>query len=164
MGQPVTVWFQPEQKPRGPYLVSVLGSLGYKTRSKVVKDGFALYTAVNNPRLKMQAFPTGWGADYPATSNFFVPTFTCASFRLGRNFNGNASGFCNPRIDREIAHAQALQTSDPTAASHLWSKVDREITNQAPVVAFYNPRQLDFVSHRVGDYQYNENLDQLWVR
>jgi len=151
------------------YTVSVLRSLGYKARSNVLKDQPAFGAAFNNPRLKIQVATLGWGADFPATSNFFVPVFTCASFLHGRFGNGNQSEFCNRRIDAEIIRARALQTSDPQAASHLWTKIDRDIVDQAPVVAIGNPRQLDFVSHRAGNYQYSQqtgtaHLDQLWVR
>ena len=60
--------------------------------------------------------------------------------------NANPAEFCNPAIDREIARAQALQTSDPEAASRLWAKVDRDITDQAPWVAFANGVVLEVVS------------------
>ena len=71
-------------------------------------------------------------------------------------------------IDAEIARARSLQTSDPQAAAQLWSKVDRDIVDQAPWVVHGNPRATDFVSRRVGNYQYNPQwgalLDQMWVR
>lgn len=82
--------------------------------------------------------------------------------------NQNLAEFCNPKIDREIARAQSLQTRDPTAASRLWTKIDRDITNQAPWVPFANGVVLEVKSPRVGNYQYNPQwgtlLDQLWVR
>jgi peptide/nickel transport system substrate-binding protein len=162
-GQPVTVWSF-RGVPFVHYLVSVLRNLGYNARSKVVKDQPEFAAALRDPRLKIQVDTLGWGADYPSTSNFFSPLFTCASINPG-----GLGELCNPRIDAEIRHAQTLRTSDPQAASHLWSKIDREIVDQAPVVAIANPRQLDFVSHHVGNYQYSQqtgtaHLDQLWVR
>ena len=82
--------------------------------------------------------------------------------------NGNTSQFCDPAIDREIAHAQSLQTNDPEASTRLWAKIDRDITWQAPWVSFANGVKLEAISARLGNYQYNPQLgtllDQLWVR
>jgi peptide/nickel transport system substrate-binding protein len=80
----------------------------------------------------------------------------------------NFSEFCDPAIDREIARAQALQTTDPDAASRLWAKVDRDVTEKAPIVAYANAVVLEVKSARVRNYQYNPQwgtlLNQLWVR
>ena len=93
---------------------------------------------------------------------------TCASFHPRTNYNQNYAGFCDPRIDAEIARASALQTSDPNAAGLLWSKVDRDIVDQAPWVVIASFSNRDFVSRRVRNYIYNPQwgalLDQLWVR
>jgi peptide/nickel transport system substrate-binding protein len=74
----------------------------------------------------------------------------------------------DPRIDAEIARARSLQTSDPQAASQLWSRIDRDIVDPAPWVTVMNPRWTDVVSRRVGNYQYNPQwralLDQVWVK
>jgi len=82
--------------------------------------------------------------------------------------NGNLSEFCNPKIDAEIRRAFSVQTTDPQAANELWAQVDRDIVDQAPHVPLTNPRTIDLVSPRVGDYQYNPQwgalIDQLWVR
>jgi hypothetical protein len=76
--------------------------------------------------------------------------------------------FCDRRIDREIAHARSLQTSDPGTASRLWTTIDRDLTDRAPWVAFANGVVLEVKSTRVGNYQNNPQwgtlLDQLWVR
>ena len=69
-----------------------------------------------------------------------------------------------PRGARPVPGAEA--TKSP-AAARLWAKADREFTDQAPVVPFVTPSQIDFVSRRVGNYQYGACvgalLDQLWV-
>ena len=58
--------------------------------------------------------------------------------------------------------------SDPETASRLWARIDRDITDQAPWVAFANGAVLEVVSTRVRNYQYNPQwgtlLDQLWVK
>ena len=69
---------------------------------------------------------------------------------------------------REIARALSLQTTDPGAASRLWSKVDHDVVDKAPWLFLQNPLTLVLVSRRVGNYQHNPQwgalLDQLWVR
>ena len=167
-GQAVTVWTAQFLKPVGEYFVSVLQSLGYKARLKVVKGFNAYFAAVADSRRKIQAGTNGWTADYLSASNFFSPLLTCASYHPRSTDNLNFAEFCDPRIDAEIARARSLQTSDPQAASQLWSKVDREIVDEAPWVAVMNPRFADLVSRRVGNYQYNPQwralLDQIWVK
>jgi hypothetical protein len=101
--------------------------------------------------------------------------FTCRSYdpaRPGENLN--VVGFCSRRIDAEIARARALQTSDPPAASRLWSTIDRRITDQALWVVIRTQLAPDFVSRRTGNYTFcylsaiagsaGACLDQLWVR
>ncbi len=81
--------------------------------------------------------------------------------------NSNFAEFCDSSIDAKVARARALQTTEPQAASELWARIDREITDQAPWVALYNTKSADFVSERVGNFQYNPQwgvlVDQLWV-
>jgi peptide/nickel transport system substrate-binding protein len=179
-GDPVSIWtpYNPALDPttrvikaRALYLVSVLQSLGYKARLKIVKlkVGNELYVALADPRRKVQAaVGVGWSLDYAAPSDFFNPVFTCASFQPHSTNNANWAEFCNHKIDREIAHATALQTSNPPAAGALWTKIDHEIVDQAPWIVTANHETYDFVSHRVGNYIYNPQwfalFDQMSVR
>ncbi len=63
--------------------------------------------------------------------------------------------------------ALVLQASDPAAANAAWADVDRMITDRSPFLAYANPRDLYFVSDRVGNVQINPQwqllVDQLWV-
>jgi YVTN family beta-propeller protein len=170
-GQPVTVWFYdiPIGRRNGAYLVSVLRSLGYKAQLRTVPHTGSTW------RPNRQAGVGGWAADYPSPNNFFSPLFTCRSYDPGRpNANLNAAGFCSRRMDAEIARARALQTSDPPAASRLWSRIDHRITDQALWVVIRSGVAPDFVSRRIGNYTFcyvstvtgsaGACLDQLWVR
>jgi peptide/nickel transport system substrate-binding protein len=59
------------------------------------------------------------------------------------------------------------QATDPEAARGLWERIDRQIVDQAPWVPLVNPKVVDVLSKRVGNYQYNPYgvlIDQLWVR
>jgi peptide/nickel transport system substrate-binding protein len=169
-GQPVTIWFYdiPIGRRNGEYIVSVLRSLGYKARLRTVPQSGVTW------RPDRQAGVGGWGSDYPAASNFFVPLFTCRSYTGDLSTNENGSEFCNRHIDGEIARAGALQTVDPRAASRLWTKIDHEITDLAPWVVIRTGIATDFVSRRTGNYTscwlsyWNGStaacLDRLWVR
>jgi peptide/nickel transport system substrate-binding protein len=95
-----------------------------------------------------------------------MPAWTAPGFISNVIFD--CSYFCDRRIDREIARARTLQASDARAATALWARIDRELTDQAPWLFLYNRKQADFVSSRVGNFQYNLRygilLDQLWVK
>ena len=162
-GQLVTVLSTPLFASRARYFVSVLESLGYKTRIKTLTDVLSYFQFAGASRHKVQAGIGGWTADFASASAWFGALLTCASVN-----NTNLGQFCDPSIDAEIAGARSLQTSDPVAASKLWSKIDSDLVDAAVWVAFVNTRSLDVVSSRVGDYQYNPQwgalLDQLWVR
>ena len=61
-----------------------------------------------------------------------------------------------------------LQT-EPGAALRAWTKIDREITDQAPLVPVANVVDWWITSERVGNYQSGDSdlgplLSQLWVR
>ena len=79
------------------------------------------------------------------------------------------SEFCNPSIDRQMRKAQAEQASDPVGARALWQRVDREVTDAAPWVPLIATKDVNFLSKRVGNYQFSPDangllIDQLWVR
>jgi ABC-type transport system substrate-binding protein len=80
----------------------------------------------------------------------------------------NPGGFCDPAIDQQIRHASELQARDPEAANALWSKIDRRIVDQSPIVPISNPRSPSFVSKRVRNFQFHPVwgplIDQIWVR
>jgi YVTN family beta-propeller protein len=165
-GAEVTVWIPPNHRPEGAAVVAVLGQLGYRAGAKLL--GLDYYAKIGDSRLKIQAGVHTWLPDYPAAAAFLNALFSCRAFKPGTGANLNASEFCDPQIDRQIARARALEVSDPALASALWSRIDSELVEQAPVVPLVNPKQVDFLSQRVGDYQYNPQwhllVDQLWVR
>ena len=169
-GQAVTVWMPEIRETTGDYLVSVLKSLGYKARLKVIREKVPgdYFRALAVAKGSVQAGFGGWIPAYPSSAAYFSELLTCAAYKPGQPDNINYGGFCSPGIDRDIARAIELQASDPNAASLLWSKIDREVVDQAPWVTMANSKQANFVSDRVGNYQYNPVsgvlIDQLWVR
>ena len=170
-GEAVTVWLPTMYqqfagapgRAVGSYVVSVLDSLGYRARYRSAYDPF-----LREDKLHLQLGFNGWYPDFGTPSSFINPLLTCRSYDRNNALNNNSAEFCNRRIDREIARARSLQTSDPGAASGLWAKIDRDLTEQAPWVPYANGVALDVVSTRVGNYQVNPQLgtllDQLWVK
>lgn len=167
VGLTVTVWSFPDPAHGAAYLGSVLRSLGYKTRLKVL-GAAAYFHAAADPRNRIQVGPSGWIADYPSADNFLYPLFTCPGYRPRSKEYANYGHFCSTRVDPEITRARALEISDPQAAGALWSKIDREVVDQAAWVAYANHQAFDLVSRRVGNYEHNPwwgaLLDEMWVR
>jgi peptide/nickel transport system substrate-binding protein len=164
-GAAVTVWIPANRRPEGGTLVMLLRQLGYRARPKQL-DTDSYNARIGDPRLRIQAGVLSWQADFPAASNFIAFFFKCPRHATGANTN--PSQFCDPSVDKQIRRALALEATDPALAASLWSQLDREIVDQAPMVPLVNPKQVDFLSSRVGNYQYNPQwgllLDELWVR
>lgn len=76
--------------------------------------------------------------------------------------------FCDTHLDRQVDRANAQQATNPAAARKLWESIDRHTVDQAPWVPLANPKVVDVLSKRVGNYQYSLSggllIDQLWVR
>jgi hypothetical protein len=68
--------------------------------------------------------------------------------------NTDASEFCDPTIDTQIARVDAMQATDPPAMATSWTRIDRELTNLAIWLPTVTPNELDLVSRRVGNYRY----------
>ena len=167
-GARVTVWVPSPIAEQGRYMVSVLDSLGYRARIESVDFG-AYFDKVLDSRVRAQTGYYSWNAGFPSAADFIPPQFSCAAFvRASPQQNSNLSEFCDRSIDAQMKRAAAVQVQDPAAATALWQQVEQALLAQAPVVPTYNQRIVDFVSKRVGNYQYNPQwgvlLDQLWVK
>jgi peptide/nickel transport system substrate-binding protein len=140
------------------YMIELLDELGYDGSVERVAHFEDFYT----PDLEFDMVVDGWIMDYPAASNFITNRFTCDASYVP------SARFCDPGIDAMIDRATQTQIDDPAAAGPLWAEVDRAIVDQAPYVWLVNPIAVEFVSERVGNYQYGQQwgslLDQLWVR
>ena len=160
-GEAVTVWI-----PEWMHFRAAAGSTWsrYSTASATRRIPDRRRLRLGEGRLGVQAGFNGWYPDFATPAGFIDPALTCA---VRPRQNGNAAEFCDPAIDREIARAQRCRRTTGGSAQ-LWAKIDRDITDQAPWVAFANGVVLEVNSARVGNYQYNPQwgtlLDQLWVR
>ena len=132
----------------------------------VVGDRY--WGAVGDSRNRAQIGFDGLGARLPGPGVVPGSVFSCAAFLPGNPDNQNRTEFCDPGIDRQMRRAQAEQLSDPTGSRARWQRVDREITDAAPWVPLMVTKDVNFLSKRVGNYQYSPEMgmliDQLWVR
>jgi peptide/nickel transport system substrate-binding protein len=169
-GTPITLYsgpgyMTPDFTPAARYLASLLAKLGYPTHVKSFSSSYDMWKEMNDPRAKAQALDIPEVPTFPAPSQFLGPTSTSCQARAQ---GSNVFEFCDPGFDATVRSALAAQAAGSPAAATLWAKADREFTDQAPQVSLVTPSITDFVSHRVGDYQYSPQLgvllDQLWVR
>ena len=170
-GMRVTVWNGAGPPPAAVdetrAAVAALDQLGYRATLRLV-PGDAYFTYTNDSRNRAQVIDGGWSADYAAPDDF-IGKLTCSYFvpRDGLDTT-DASEYCDPRFDKQVARAAALQTIDPASADALWARLDRKLTDLAVWLPTVTPNEVDLLSSRVGNYQYNPIwgvlLDQLWIR
>jgi peptide/nickel transport system substrate-binding protein len=155
------------QKAVGVYLASVLNEIGFKATAKAISGNIA-FTYPQNTKNHVQINVQQWYQDYPAASDFLHILFGCESFHPGSDSSINMAGFCNKKINAEMHKALKLEETSFDAANKLWSKIDREVTDQAPMATMFTPRHLDFVSKRVGNFVFSKQfywlVDQSWVQ
>jgi YVTN family beta-propeller protein len=160
-GMKVTLWAWKYAKGFNAVALKVLKSLGYRVAVKRVGGFDAYWNAVADPRNRAQIGFDGLSAGYPSPATFLAQLFSCPA--------SDSSQFCSAAIDREMRTAEAEQESDPTGSRALWQRVDREVTDLAPWVPLLATEDVNFLSKRVGNYQFSSDgmgllIDQLWVR
>jgi peptide/nickel transport system substrate-binding protein len=168
-GMHITVWNTPDPGvwlDEGTEVVRTLRRLGYRVRYRFLPDD-VYEREIGDTRRRFQISSGGWAADYPAASDFIELKLSCRALRPAAEHNPNAGAFCDRRIDAQIDRARSLQVEQPSAANALWSRIDHELTDLAVWLPLVNPKTTDFVSRRVGNYQYHPLwgllVDQLWV-
>jgi peptide/nickel transport system substrate-binding protein len=154
-------------KAIGEYLQSALTEIGYKATLKPLSANIQ-FTYIQNTNNKVQLALTSWYQDYPAASDFLNVLLSCASFKPGSDSSINISGFCDKAVDAQMQDALTQEQTDMAAANRTWGEIDHAILRQSPVVPIFHPKIIDFVSKRVGDYQFSRQfymlVGQLWVR
>lgn len=153
--------------PVARLLVRTLRDLGYRAGLRILApEKYIPY--VSDPRRRAQVGVQKWAPDYPAASNFLRVLFGCPQPGVEPAASWNWSRFCDRTTERLATRATGLQASDPVAADALWARVDRRVVGAAAAVPLLNPKEIDFVSKRVGNYQHSPQwgvlLDQLSVR
>ena len=154
-------------KAYGLYFVGLLNKLGYKASLQALSSDIQ-YPYVQNSKNHVQFAYSSWYQDYPAASDFLNILLGCGSFHPNSNSSPNIAEFCDKGIQAKMDQAGKTGITDPVAGNKLWEQVDKEVTDQAPWVAMFNPKYLDFLSNRVKGYQFSPQwyflLDQASVK
>ncbi len=157
----------PADKALGEYFITLLNSLGYKAKPQFLSNSIQ-YSFIQNSKNKVEFAFSDWFQDYPAASDFLNILLGCGSFHPGSDSSPNIAAFCNQGIQAKMDQAATTGVTDPTAANHTWAEVDHEVTDQAPWVAMFNPKQLNLVSPRLKNYIWSPQwyllLDQASVK
>ncbi len=168
-GQKVTVVVPDDEVNRamGIYTQSVLNQIGYKASVKPI-SGNIFFTFVQNTKNKVQINVQQWYQDYPAASDFLNILFGCDSFHPGSDSSINIAGFCDKKIDAQMKAALKLGQTNEQAANAAWAKIDRAVTDASPMATLFNPKHVDFVSKRVGNFTFSKQfywlVSQSWVK
>jgi len=151
----------------GQYLQSVLNELSYKASVKALPRNIQ-YTYIQNTKNKMQVGISQWYQDYPAASDFLNILFGCDSFHPDSDSSANLPGFCDKEIDAKMKAALKLAITDAAGANKMWAEIDKAVMEKSPGVPLFNPKHVDFVSKRVGNFQFNAQfywiITQSWVK
>jgi peptide/nickel transport system substrate-binding protein len=168
-GQKVQIIVEDKAVPKaiGTYMQTVLTDIGYVAEVKPISSNIQ-FTYIQNTNNKVQLSVTQWYQDYPAASDFLNILFGCSSFTEGSDSSINIAGFCDKDIDAKMQAALAQGVTDPEGANKMWAEIDKAVTDQSPAAALFTPKHLDFVSKRVGNFQFNSQfywmVTQSWVQ
>jgi peptide/nickel transport system substrate-binding protein len=168
-GQKVAVVSSDDEvnKATAVYLQSVLNSIGYKASVKPI-SGNIFFTYAQNTKNKVQINVQQWYQDYPAASDFLHVLFGCESFHPGSDSSINIAGFCDKSINAKMHHALATALDNEAAANAEWAKIDKLVTDAAPMATLFTPKHIDVLSKRVGNFVFSKQfywlVDQSWVQ
>ena len=154
-------------KAIGENVVSTLNQIGYQATVKAISSNIQ-FTYIQNTKNKVQISLTQWYQDYPAASDFLNVLLGCASFTPGSDSSINIAGFCDQAIQAKMDSALKTAQTDPKAADAIWAQVDQDVMTAAAVAPLITPKKIDFISKRVGNYQFSKQfymvISQLWVQ
>jgi peptide/nickel transport system substrate-binding protein len=163
----IVVANDPVQKAIGQYILVVLFKLGYDPRLKPLPAGVqAAY--VQNSRNRVEMGLAQWHQVFPAPSDLLEGLLGCGSFVPDSDASPNISGFCDRKtVQPLMQRAVALGLTRPQAAERLWRQADRRVVDLAVWLPLFNPKQVDLVSRRVGNYAWSPQLhlipSRVWV-
>src|SRR5437016_2291225 len=154
-------------KAFGEYFIGLLNSLGYKAQPQFLAESIQ-YPFCQNSKNKVQFCYSSWYQDYPAASDFLNVLLGCSDFVPNSNASPNISEFCDKGIQAQMNAALKQGITDPTGANQKWAQIDHAVTDQAPWVAMFNPKYVNFVSKRVKGFQFSPQwyflIDQASVK
>jgi peptide/nickel transport system substrate-binding protein len=151
-----------------PILAGALRAIGYRPRIEPIANPSEFFRRIASVRNPWEISDGDWVADYPSPAQF-LSFVTCSSYHPEDPARTtNSGGYCDNRLDRLVARAEALQLTDPAAAQAIWARADRRAVEQAPWVPLLNNASVEFLSRRTGHFTLDPTsqpqIDQLWVR
>ena len=159
----VTVHGFADVAPSVRHIAAVLRELGYPARAKILPIERFFELATTGPDIQAGLF--AWFGDTPGASGFIAPNFQCVPSQSAQT--SNYARHCDPAVDRLSEQASRLQFSDPQRANDVWARVDRRLTDSAAWVPLVNPKGIELVSKRLGNYTYDPVtgmiLSEVWV-
>jgi len=150
-------------------MASDLNKIGYKASTQLLNASIQYPFIQNSDNSgKWNVAYSAWYQDYPAASDFLNVLTGCGSIHPHSDASPNIAAFCDQKIQAQMTQAANLGVTNPTSANNIWAQVDHEVTDQAPWVAYYNPKLIDFLSARVHGYVWNPQwyilIDQQWLK
>jgi hypothetical protein len=88
---------------------------------------------------------------------------------VGAGLSGAVRVLCTALQLQPVPAGESVQPEHRRVLrSALWQRIDRDVVDQAPWIPLVTPTSFDFVSERVGNYQYSPSgfgtlIDQLWA-
>jgi peptide/nickel transport system substrate-binding protein len=147
----------PEFQDQLDYLASVLTDLGYVVTIDHETNDESMYDAWASGRTQISVL--GWIPDI-VTPSTFLGILTCDDLT-------GIIHFCDEEFDAAYQGALELQTTDRAAGVAAWAALDHLAVDLAALAPLVNPGA-DFVSERIGNYQfspaYEALFDQMWVQ
>lgn len=147
-------------KQMGEYIQSVLNQIGYKATLKPISSNIQ-FTYIQNTNNKVQISLSQWYQDFPAAMDFLYILLGCESFTPGSDSSINMAGYCNKDINARMIAAMELSVTDEAAADKEWGAIDQAIMDEAPVAVAFTPKQVDFLSKRVKNYNFSKQFYML---
>jgi YVTN family beta-propeller protein len=152
----ITVRGEPLFSSAAEVVADALRLLGYRVSLRTYSDFGAYFGAYGAAAGSVEVALNGWIQDYPAPSNFIRGVFACNPY------------FCDRAFETRTRRLLALQAREPQVATEQWGRLERELVERAIAIPLVNPKDVTFVSKRVGNFQRHPVLgtliSQLWVR
>ena len=143
-------------------LVDTLKTLGYRASLRIYPETDYFNEALLKPD-RFNAGLSGWGADYPAASQYLVPLASG-----GRRGSLNFTGYSDAGLDRQMTAALDEQAREPGGGSDAWSAIDKAVVDAAAHIPFGASLHHVFVSRRVGNVLVQPGsgplIAQMWVQ
>jgi peptide/nickel transport system substrate-binding protein len=136
--------------------------LGFKVRLRLVTQDAMFTKFCALPSAKVAICPNfSWGKDFSDAQTILAPTFD--GDNILPQFNSNWSQLDVPAINQAMDEAAVL--SDPAERAQAWARINRMITEQAPVVSWIWDKQTLLRSADVNGVasEFNSQWDLAWT-